>query len=83
MAYYAEQMAISTRYLSQITEKIISKTPKQLIADYIMQEAKILLSTSTLTIQEISDKLGFSSQSLFSSFFHSQQGCTPKEHRES
>lgn len=83
VAYYAEQMAISTRYLSQITEKIISKTPKQLIADYIMQEAKILLSTSTLTIQEISDKLGFSSQSLFSSFFHSQQGCTPKEHRES
>lgn len=82
VAFYADRLSISTRYLSLITEKVTSKTPKQLIADYLMQEAKVLLETSTLTIQEISDKLGFSSQSLFAKFFHSQQGYAPKEHRE-
>lgn len=81
VAFYADAMAISTRYLSQITEKVIGKPPKQLIADYIMQEARMLLGTSSMTVQEISDKLGFSSQSLFSSFFHAQQGCSPKEYR--
>lgn len=81
VSFYAEAMSISTRYLSQITEKVIGKSPKQLIADYLMQEARILLATSGMTIQEISDKLGFSSQSLFSSFFHAQHGCSPKEYR--
>lgn len=82
VAFYAERLAISTRYLSQITERLVGRTPKQLIADYLMQEARMLLTTSVLTVQEIADKLGFSSQSAFSSFFHSQQGCTPREHRE-
>ncbi len=82
VAFYADRLSISTRYLAQITERVVGKTPKKLIADYLMQEARMLLSTSTLTIQETSDRLGFSSQSLFASFFHAQQGCTPKEYRE-
>lgn len=81
VAFYAEKLSISTRYLSQVTEKVVGKSPKQLIADYLMMEARVQLDASTLTIQEVSDKLGFSSQSLFSRFFHSQQGCSPKEYR--
>lgn len=81
VSFYADAMAISTRYLSQITERVIGKSPKQLIADYLMQEARIFLETSSMTVQEISDRLGFSSQSLFSNFFHTQQGCSPKEYR--
>lgn len=81
VAFYAGQLSVTTRYLSKITDKVVGKTPKQLINDYLLEEARILLSTSTFTIQEIADKLGFSSQSLFSTFFHSMQGCTPKEYR--
>lgn len=82
VAFYADAMAISTRYLSQITEKVMNRTPKQIIADYLMQEAQAMLETSSLAIQEIADKLGFTSQSQFSNFFHSQHGGTPKEYRE-
>lgn len=82
VAFYADAMAISTRYLSKITEKVMNRTPKQIIADYLMQEARAMLETSSLPIQEIADKLGFVSQSQFSNFFHAQQGHTPKNHRE-
>ena len=82
VVFYADAMSISTRYLSQITERVMGRTPKQIIADYLMQEAKAMLETSNFAIQEIAYKLGFSSQSQFSNFFHFQQKCTPKEYRE-
>jgi hydroxymethylpyrimidine/phosphomethylpyrimidine kinase len=46
-----------------------------------MNEAKMLLDNSRLTIQEISDKLGFSSQTIFSKFFKEQEKLTTTEYR--
>lgn len=79
--YYADKLNITTRYLTQITDKVVGRSPKQLIADYLMREAQTLLETTRLTIQEISNKLGFSSQSSFSKFFFTQRGCSPTEYR--
>lgn len=81
VTFYAEKLAISTRYLSQLTNKYVGKSPKQVIADYLIQEAKILLETSRLTIQEISLRLGFPNQSAFSKFFSSQIGKSPSQYR--
>ena len=69
VSFYADKLCITTRYLSQITDNVVSKSPKQIIADYLMSEAKSYLETTRLTIQEITDKLGFSSGALFCKFF--------------
>lgn len=82
VAYYADRLSITTRYLSQITGKIVGKSPKQLIAEYIVREATILLRTTRMSIQEISDKLGFSSQVMMCKFFKQQVGCSPTEWRQ-
>ena len=81
VAFYADKLNITTRYLSKVTDNTVGKSPKQVISDYIINEAKMLLDNSRLTIQEISDKLGFSSQTIFSKFFKEQEKLTPTEYR--
>lgn len=81
VGFYADRLAISPRYLTRVTDNVVGKSPKQVIADYMMQEAVALLANSRLTIGEIADKLGFSSLPLFSKFFSSHQGCSPQEYR--
>ena len=81
VGFYADRLCITSRYLSQVTDKVVGKTPKHVIADYVMSEAKVLLNSSRLTVQEIADKLGFSSQALFGRFFKSQEGCSPSAYR--
>ncbi|MBQ8222130.1 MAG: bifunctional hydroxymethylpyrimidine kinase/phosphomethylpyrimidine kinase [Bacteroidales bacterium] len=77
VAFYADKLCISTRYLSQVTNDVVGISPKQIISDYVIKEAKILLQSTNYSIQEISDRLGFSSQSTFSSFFIKYEKCTP------
>lgn len=81
VAFYADKLCISTRYLSKVTEKTVSKSPKQIISDYLTNEAKNYLKTTRLTIQEIAFRLGFSSQTMFCKFFKAQEGRTPSEVR--
>lgn len=55
------------------------------VADYIMREklrqARLLLSGTNMSIQEISDELSFGSRSYFSSSFQKETGLSPKEYR--
>lgn len=56
------------------------------ISDYAkaarVERAKVLLTATDKTIQEISDQLGFTTRSYFSTCFRQLTGMTPKEFRE-
>jgi hydroxymethylpyrimidine/phosphomethylpyrimidine kinase len=80
--FYATQLSISTRYLSQITNTICGRSPKQVIDDYLVQECEQLLSTTSLTIQQISNQLGFTSQIAFAKFFKARKGFSPTSFRD-
>jgi AraC-like DNA-binding protein len=72
------------------TEYYFSRKFKQemqmTISDYIKNEkirqAKLLLSSTTKGIQEISDDLSFSSRSYFSDSFQKNTGISPSEYRK-
>lgn len=81
VAFYADRLCITTRYLSQITDRVVGKSPKQIIADYLLSEAKTYLDTTRLSIQEVADRLGFSSQALFCKFFKAQEKTSPSDYR--
>ncbi|MCR5497633.1 MAG: bifunctional hydroxymethylpyrimidine kinase/phosphomethylpyrimidine kinase [Paludibacteraceae bacterium] len=83
VAYYADQLSITPRYLSQVTNKAVGKTPKQVIDNYLIQESIQLLETSRLTIQEVADKLGFTSQAMFCKFFRHYEKVSPSQFRKS
>lgn len=79
--FYADKLNISTRYLSYVTNSMIDKTPKQVISDYLIEEAKKILEGSRLTVQQVSYKLGFTSQAMFCKFFKRQEQCSPSKYR--
>lgn len=81
VSFYADKLCVSTRYLSQITNMFLNCSPKDVIDDYILKEAKVYIETTNLSIQEIAYKLGFSSQTMFSIFFRRKEKCTPTEYR--
>lgn len=81
VSYYADRMAISTRYLSQVTATVSGRSPKQIIDSCLLHEAEQMLSTSTQSVQQISDYLGFSSQVTFAKFFKAKKGISPQSYR--
>lgn len=83
VAFYASELCISTRYLSQITGTVCGRSPKQVIDDYIVRESEQLLKTTTLTIQQIALQLGFTTQIAFAKFFKSKKGMSPSQFRYS
>jgi len=79
VTFYADQLNISTNVLTQAVKNYTSKTPKQLIDEYLLLEAKRMLYWSAISSKELSWKLGFETDSYFSRFFKKYTGITPKE----
>ena len=79
--FYAQQLFISPKYLSDIIKKISGQSAHDWIDRYILLEAKILLRTSDKTIAQIADELNFPNNSFFSKYFKKNCGITPKEYR--
>lgn len=74
---YARQLGISNEKLNEIVKTCSSKTPKQLIDERLVKEARRLLYWSNLNMKEITWILGFETQSYFIRFFKKHTGITP------
>lgn len=83
VAFYADKLCISPRYLHQVTvEYLGGKTPKQLIDEQLVAEIKVLLSSSDFSVAEIAAQLGFADQSYLTRFFKKNAGLSPKAFRQ-
>lgn len=76
--FYANNLGISTKRLTQILKEKLDKTGMQLIHDRIMLEAKNHIIHSNNTIKEIAYLLGFKDRPYFSRFFKKHSGKTPE-----
>lgn len=79
--FYADALHLSASYVSTVIKNTSGKTASEWINDYVALEAKYLLKFTNMTIQQISDKLNFPSQSFFGKYFKRQIGISPKEYR--
>lgn len=80
--FYAKEMLISEKRLNQATSKLFGKTPKELIDDRVMLEAKRVLAHTTESIKEICYYLGFEEPTNFIKYFKKHSAITPTEFRE-
>lgn len=78
----ADLLKISPQELSQVINEKEEKNFNDFINSYRIEEAKALLTSSSidkLTIEAIASKAGFNSKSAFYSAFKKQTGQTPKD----
>lgn len=80
--YYAKEINITEKRLNQATTKVLGKTPKEIIDDRIMLEAKRILAHTTESIKEIGYDLGFEEPTNFIKYFKKHSKLTPTEFRE-
>ena len=81
VAYYADKLNITPKYLSTICKKVSGKNPMRWIAESVMQDCYSLLKDTDLSVKEISNRLGFPNASFFGQYFREQTGRTPVEYR--
>jgi len=79
---YADLLFKSPKTLSNLFHKYGKKTPRMVIHERIILEAKRLLLYSEKTAEEISYDLGYKNSGHFSKFFKKQEGVTPNIFRK-
>lgn len=82
VSQYASQISITEKRLNQATTKVMGKSPKEMIDERVLLEAKRLLAHTTESIKEIGFSLGFDEPTNFIKYFRKHQKVTPVEFRE-
>ena len=77
----ASELAMSTHYLSDLLRNITGMNTQQHIHAFLIERAKNLLLTTSLTVNEIAFSLGFEYPQYFSRLFKSKTGKTLMEFR--
>ena len=79
--YYAAQMNISSKYLTNIVNQVTGHTPKTIIDQYVILQLKMHLKRTTQSIKEMAWEFHFADVSFFCRYFKKHTGLTPQQIR--
>lgn len=79
---YAKQLNVHTNHLNRAVKEITGKTTSEIINERLIQEAKILLKHTDLSVSEIGYLLGFNEATYFTNFFKKQITQSPMNFRK-
>lgn len=80
--FYASKLCLTSKHLSGVVKEVSGKTAGEWIEDLVILEAKALLKSTEMSIQEVAETLHFSNQSFFGKYFKQHVGVSPKEYRK-
>lgn len=82
VGFYAELLHLTPKHFGTIVRKTTGIGARDWIGQYVVIQAKNLLrNRQNMSIQQISNDLGFSDQTTFSRYFKKYSGQTPSEYR--
>lgn len=82
VAFYAGKAHLTTRHFSVIIKEVVGLSASDYIEQYLATQAmNLLFSRPDLSVQQISDHLGFADSPSFCRFFKRITGLTPKTYR--
>jgi AraC family transcriptional regulator, transcriptional activator of pobA len=79
---FTKALGISKTHLNRVCQTIVGESTKQVIANYLVNEAMILLAHTDMTISEIAHQLDFKDVSYFCRFFKKQTNTSPARFRD-
>lgn len=79
--FYADKLFVTPKHLSAVLKEVSGRTAGEWIDHRVILEAKLLLRTTGMNIQEISNALNFSNQSFFGKYFKHFSKMSPREYR--
>lgn len=82
VAFYAKELHLTPKYLSEILLSVTGKSAKRIILDQTLTEARTLLRETQMSIREISYWLGYEDFSYFTKAFKKKEGITPLAYRK-
>jgi len=83
VGWYALQLGISPKYLSETVKNVSHRTTNEWIDNYVILELRVQLRNSTKTIKQITEDLNFPNQSFMGKFFKERVGMSPSQYRKS
>ena len=82
MAFYADKMCLTDRYLGTVVKAISGQTGKEWIDRALITSAKVLLKHSDKSIAQIAEELDFPTVSFFCKYFKRLTQITPNQFRQ-
>lgn len=79
----AEYIECDRRRLAYLFEKQIGLSPIQYLTEYRLKQAKQLLRSTNIPINEIAEYVGYTDPYYFCKLFKKHYACTPTEYRKS
>ena len=83
VSWYAQQLCITSKYLSETVRTVSRRTPSDWIDSYVTRELRVMLRNSTMSIKQIADELNFANQSFLGKYFKEHVGMSPSKFRKS
>lgn len=81
VAYYAGRLHVSAKYLSATVRRLTGQSVNSLIDRYAVAILKELLDDASLSLTQVSERMGFSSLSYFSRYCSKHLGQSPSQYR--
>ena len=79
--FYADRLCITQRYLGTLVRQASGTTAKEWIDRALINEAKVALKHSDVTVAQLADNLSFPNPAFFSKFFKRVTGMTPSQYK--
>lgn len=81
VSWYAGQLGITPKYLSETVKEVSRRTPNEWIDNYVIVELRVLLKNTTKSIKQITEEMHFPNQSFLGKYFKEHVGVSPSEYR--
>jgi AraC family transcriptional regulator, 4-hydroxyphenylacetate 3-monooxygenase operon regulatory protein len=81
VSQFAAELGLTEWRMFEIVNNCGGTTPKSLLRNRLVQEARRQLAFSTASVKEVAGYLGFSDSAYFCRFFKRQIGTTPSQYR--
>lgn len=82
VAFYAEKLFVTPKYLSSICKAQSGYTASELINRAVIKEIEFMLKQSDKSVKEIANEINFPNLSFFGKYVRANLGMSPKQYRK-